>query len=292
MKCQFIAAITTILIVADCSVLVVENTNRIPGEFVDKVYRIERGFVPPVATANLLDDLLFQGVPTEDEEDQFPVSALKKIGDAGQKIAEQHDIQEYAEAMQNFTKPEHHMHFDHSLVYYMEHLRGASRQRTNEIVSDFAAASILEDGLGTVHLYMSAPGTAALDNHTDSTDIVVLQLDGVKEWTLCTAKERSTTDADNVPTGEPSWLHQIDSISHKLNSCSTYHTEEMDQLDCHRTMLLPGDVLFLPRHMVHSARALSETYSAHLTFGYSENDMCYWNTVDDDSSSRQGSTLF
>lgn len=34
------------------------------------------------------------------------------------------------------------------------------------------------------------------------------------------------------------------------------------------TVLYPGDALFLPRHVVHSVRATSDSFSAHLTFGF------------------------
>lgn len=249
-----------------------QEHNRIPDTFVDTDYRIERGFVHPVAAANLLEDLLFHGVPTDDEE--VNTAALKKIGDAGQTIVDQYATEQYTAALQNFTKPEHHMSFQHSLVYYLEQLDGPSRERTNEIVSNFAAASILEDDTGTAHVYLSAPGMAALDNHTDTTDIVVLQLDGAKEWTLCTAAASIGTE----------FLPQDDheDFDKKLNSCSTYHSGEMEALTCERTILHPGDVLFLPRRVVHSARALQETFSAHLTIGYKEEEMCYRNNSDGD----------
>lgn len=68
----------------------------------------------------------------------------------------------------------------------IEETSGPARERSSGIISNVAASSILDDDFGTVHLYMSAPETAALNNHTDVTDIAVLQLDGAKEWLLCT----------------------------------------------------------------------------------------------------------
>lgn len=233
----------------------------IPGDFVDKHrYRIERQRLSADDTFQLLNDLIYHGIPAEGE-DGFPKMALKKIGYAGTKIDHQHKVEDYGTALQNFIKPEHHLNFEekHSLLYLLEQLEGPSRVRTNSIISDFASESILKDG-GSAHLYMSAPGMAALDNHTDTTDIVVLQLDGAKEWLLCTAKN---TDE---PSSTPIW--------NKLNSCSTYRDHEMESLECERTTLYPGDVLFLPRRVVHSAQALSDTYSAHLTFGYNDDIAC------------------
>ena len=68
----------------------------------------------------------------------------------------------------------------------------------------------------------------------------MLQL-GVKEWTLCTTKEEAEA-AD---------------LAQKLNTCSTYHPETFNR---ERAMLYLGDVLFMSRLVVHSARALPETY--------------------------------
>lgn len=41
----------------------------------------------------------------------------------------------------------------------------------------------------------------------------------------------------------------------------------MELLECEHSSLHPGDALFLPRRVVHSARALSDSFCAHLTFG-------------------------
>lgn len=228
-------------------------------DFTERQYRVERQLVPTSTASQLLNDLIYKGVPAKGEE---PLSehSVFKLGYGGDKSIPQYDVDSYTWALQSFPTEEYHTlsnpdHEKHSLIYFLEKLKGPSYERTKEVISHVVSPDILEYG-GTVHLYMSAPGTAALDNHTDVTDIVVLQLDGAKEWLLCTEKEEETTTPDNnIPSA-------------KLDGCSTYETIEMDTLDCESTTLYPGDVLYLPRRVVHSAQALSSTYSAHLTIGY------------------------
>jgi len=144
-----------------------------------------------------------------------------------------------------------------SVVFRIEHLTGASYSRTKELINDVVPNRILDDdGGGTIHLYASSPGAAALSNHTDVTDIFVLQLFGAKEWFLCqeSGLERFDTNNDD-----------------KFDSCATYDPSEIDELLCDRVTLHPGDALHLPRRVVHSARAPVDQPSVHLTFAFSEN---------------------
>ena len=53
-------------------------------------------------------------------------------------------------------------------------------RKTEALINHAVNNTVLENG-GTVHLHMSSPGVAALSNHTDTTDIAVLQLEGEKE---------------------------------------------------------------------------------------------------------------
>lgn len=54
-------------------------------------------------------------------------------------------------------------------------------------------------------------------------------------------------------------------VSNKLDSCTTFRKDEIASLNCVRTTLSPGDVLFLPRRVVHSARALSTTMTGRVS---------------------------
>ena len=111
----------------------------------------------------------------------------------------------------------------------------------------------------TAHVYISGHGASALPNHTDVTEIVVLQLLGRKEWLYCRAKPRAA--------GFAATLFPLE--ANKLVKCETYDDAEMNSgaLDCERVVTSPGDVLFLPRRTVHSARAVDGNYSVHLTIG-------------------------
>lgn len=292
----------------------------IPAEFsiVDKYhhhqqehYRIERQRASHTAMHKLLVDLVYDGIP-QDEDEYYPFEPMtvRKVGDSGRKVdPRQLPVEDYAAALQNFIRPEYHTALKkyyedaeetrkHNLLYLLEKLQGPSRDRTRRILSEYVDESIWKSTSTTgettttalnkeagdmvsVHLYLSAPGTAALANHTDITDIAVLQLDGAKEWFLCTAAKQKEQDNDMIqPTSSPWPFTTL--FSEKLKSCATYSEKEMDSslLECEKTTLYPGDVLFLPRRVVHSARALPDMYSAHLTFGYHDHDQ-YNACVDD-----------
>ena len=100
----------------------------------------------------------------------------------------------------------------------------------------------------TAHVYISSEGASALTNHTDVTEILVVQLLGRKEWLHCREK----------PSGALPFV-----ASGKLDKCTTYGADEMAALECERLTTAPGDELFLPRRTVHSARAVRGGYSVH-----------------------------
>lgn len=136
-----------------------------------------------------------------------------------------------------------------SAVFKIEELRDVSA--FSFILGDVADEFV---NRWTAHLYVSANGGAALRNHSDVTDIAVFQLLGHKEWLRCPGGDHLTSK----------------DIVAKLPKCSTYSPSEMAVLqteaDCTTAVLNPGDVIFVPRKMVHSARAL-DGLSVHLTIG-------------------------
>lgn len=139
-----------------------------------------------------------------------------------------------------------------SAVLRLEALAGdrASEREAAEAVAELFPAPIFDAGRGdTAHVYVSAPGAAALGNHTDLTDILVLQIGGTKEWSVCPP----------LPVEHPSFP--------KLETCASYDGEEMATIErCETLVLEPGDLLFIPRRSVHSARALEDA-STHVTLG-------------------------
>ena len=72
----------------------------------------------------------------------------------------------------------------------------------------------------TAHVYASSGGAAALANHTDPYDVVVLQVSGSKEWLVCPPAPR---------TRGP-----------KLDMCATYDDDEMaEAVACETVALFP-----------------------------------------------------
>ena len=133
-----------------------------------------------------------------------------------------------------------------SAVLRLEHLEEAPVEALRRL----APVDLTRD---TAHVYLSSPGASALANHTDVTDVLVIQLVGSKEWIFCPPRQDSVTVFDTA----------------KLGQCTTYDDVEMADLDrCERATLSPGSIMYLPRRTVHSARATADEPSVHLTVGF------------------------
>ena len=63
------------------------------------------------------------------------------------------------------------------------------------VYSELGASDVTDD---TVHLYLSGPRMSALRNHTDNSDIVVLQLAGRKRWLLCHGPAGGAADGTSL----------------------------------------------------------------------------------------------
>ena len=129
-----------------------------------------------------------------------------------------------------------------SAVLRLEALAGTTSSETEaaEAVAELFPPPVFDASRGdTAHIYVSAPESAALANHTDTTDVLVLQIGGRKEWTICPPAPVDASTFD------------------KPSTCATYDAEEMATMDaCESVVLAPGDLLFVPRRSVHGARAL------------------------------------
>lgn len=245
----------------------------ISSQFTDKKHRIERSFAPPDEAKKLLLQIVHEGFETEPTKLESRTVVVK--GYQGDPNVEQLEKEQFASALKAFITNDNHGNQptdDHtSLVYYIERLQKPTLEVNENLIQKVVDNNVLADG-GTIHLYLSSPKASALANHTDTTDIVVVQLEGKKEWLLCKEKESTQITSDFASLLRAKQTGNY--FSEKLNSCSTYRAFEMDQLDCETTVLYPGDALFLPRRTVHSARASSDSFSAHLTFGFNEYTMC------------------
>ncbi|KAJ8613903.1 hypothetical protein CTAYLR_009572 [Chrysophaeum taylorii] len=136
-----------------------------------------------------------------------------------------------------------------SAVLRIEELDVLSRLAYADLLGDRALERLV-NGSWTAHLYLSSAGESALGNHTDPHDIVVLQLAGAKSWLRCAAESSP--------------------LFKKAGGCETFSDDEMASLlsdagACGVETLYPGDALAVPRRVVHSAKALDDTFSLHLT---------------------------
>jgi ribosomal protein L16 Arg81 hydroxylase len=93
-----------------------------------------------------------------------------------------------------------------------------------------------------VNLYLTPRSAQGLRPHVDSHDVVILQIDGVKEWRVGGVLSRSSPTA--ALPGEP-----IDSVP-----------------DAQGYLLTPGDALYIPRGYAHEAVTQTSS-SLHLTVG-------------------------
>lgn len=108
-------------------------------------------------------------------------------------------------------------------------------------------AAALRDDLGhriQVNAYMTPPPQQGFDCHYDTHDVLVLQIDGEKEWFVfepsTIAPTATTRSPDDLPPDAPPYLN---------------------------TTLAPGDVLYIPRGHWHYALAGGDRPSLHLTIG-------------------------
>ncbi|KAH8068831.1 hypothetical protein JL721_6401 [Aureococcus anophagefferens] len=109
-------------------------------------------------------------------------------------------------------------------------------------------ARLRPDRGDTAHVYVSSPGAAALANHTDVTDVLVVQLRGSKTWRVCGRAQAAFTHGE-------------------LDAARLRRLEMAAVADCEATTLSPGDALYVPRRSIHSARATDDAPSTHLTLG-------------------------
>lgn len=217
---------------------------------------VVRNYIAQDVANKLYQDLRDVGFPIDGDQAVHP-SLVESKGHAGNDLENQPAPHESLDQVYQPNSKQ-------STVLRLEHMDEYVYDLSQNLVNQVVPNDVMGEG-GTIHLYVSSPGAAALDNHTDTTDIFVLHLDGAKEWLFCEEHEEDLNDP---------FIH---TLTHKLESCSTYKKKEIDTLKCWRTVLYPGDALHLPRRVVHSAQAVSSVPSAHLTFGFAregEDHMC------------------
>ena len=93
----------------------------------------------------------------------------------------------------------------------------------------------------SMHVYVTGSGGKALPPHTDTTDVLVAQLRGSKEWQVCAPSKEKAPFASTAFRAE---LLEAERGSH---GCSQFEQELRDEpeLSCETHVLAPGDSLYL-----------------------------------------------
>ena len=120
----------------------------------------------------------------------------------------------------------------------------------DELTPRLAALSrALEQGLGgrvAINLYWSRPETDAFAAHFDGHHVFALQVEGRKRWTIFRDRETHPIEGAPVAADRVAGLTPAGDV-----------------------MMAPGDLLYLPRGLVHRARA-EDGPSIHLAIGLTE----------------------
>ena len=131
----------------------------------------------------------------------------------------------------------------------------------------------------SMHVYVTGSGGKALPPHTDTTDVLVAQLRGTKEWQVCAPSK------DKAPFASTAFRAELLEAERGSHGCSQFEQELRDEPEacCETYVLAPGDSLYLPKGVAHSAVATDD--SAHLTVGLKR---VTWRKVFDELLDRPG----
>lgn len=103
----------------------------------------------------------------------------------------------------------------------------------------------------SVNAYVGGPKSRGFAEHVDHHDVVVVQLEGEKDWTLW---EPTLEEPLELPR------HQEGAPEHELATLR----------------LAKGDMLFVPRGVWHVARGTADLATAHLSFGLQPLTALHW----------------
>jgi len=115
------------------------------------------------------------------------------------------------------------------------------------------------------NVYVSGSKATALPPHTDTTDTIVIQERGRKFWLFCVPHPDKLEGDSSVLTDADLAEIQEARIG-KLKGCSNYEIDDMlNTMSCTNFTMSPGEVLYIPKGIVHQARELDGETSVHLT---------------------------
>lgn len=109
------------------------------------------------------------------------------------------------------------------------------------------------------NLYLTPPRSQAVKAHTDDQDVIILQVAGCKRWTLY-----------DSPVTLP-YTHEMVGKTGPERAV----TPEMKSNVITDLTLNPGDLLYLPRGMMHEARTEGSKLSLHLTLTVPSHDFTW-----------------
>lgn len=111
-----------------------------------------------------------------------------------------------------------------------------------------------------MNLYLSQGDSNVLPPHTDMYDVLVAQIYGWKNWTTCVSKTPLHFD-------EAGRAELYESQRGLANGCTNYEESNLkgdDGMHCEDFMMGPGDVLYMPKGVIHVAHT-SMYDAAHVT---------------------------
>eukprot|EP00049_Salpingoeca_infusionum_P006983 m.113649 g.113649 ORF g.113649 m.113649 type:complete len:3045 (-) comp13522_c0_seq4:422-9556(-) len=145
-------------------------------------------------------------------------------------------------------------------VIRFEDYNGDAFGNVDQLGLAFAAAFRSET---TVHMYVAEQeGSRALHPHTDPYDVIVLQLEGEKEWTVCVPPQ---PEGEVVPSLNDAQLGQLQEVrTSRQQGCTRYEDAHLSGMTCKTFTLSAGDRMYMPKGIIHYAVS-SESGSKHLT---------------------------
>jgi hypothetical protein len=102
--------------------------------------------------------------------------------------------------------------------------------------------------------------------HTDPYDVLVVQVSGEKDWTICTPFPK--TGGGRTASLNPAQRAQLRELERdNIQGCTSYVPKDLEAMECENVTLRAGDTLYMPKGTVHMARTQAQTASTHLTIG-------------------------
>ena len=114
------------------------------------------------------------------------------------------------------------------------------------------------------NLYLTPPAAQAVDAHADDRDVLVIQLEGEKQWMVYDGPP---------PVAFPSHAEQVGKAGLPVPPVSLERGSKCD--------LARGDVLYVPRGFVHEAKTKDSAPSLHLTVALPSADWSWASLVGD-----------